>query len=128
MAELKRVYAAVDQEVALYKQEVFGQIAQFREANRPKLSTYFKYSQKVQALLYTTNAIERYNRHQAKIHASDRRQSAQNILYLVMMDISKKRSKKHCEWLEILFADCLLDWELISRKIYVTLITKEGNF
>ena len=50
MADLKRVYAAVDEETALYELEAFGEkwnskypkIAQSWEANWPKLSTYFK--------------------------------------------------------------------------------------
>ena len=48
MADLKRVYAAVDEETALYELEAFGEkwngkypkIAQSWEANWPKLSTY----------------------------------------------------------------------------------------
>lgn len=70
MADLKRVYAAVDEETALYELEVFGEkwngkypkIAQSWEGNWPKLSTYFKYPQEVRTLIYTTNAIEGFNR------------------------------------------------------------------
>ena len=49
MADLKRVYDAVDEETALYELEAFGgnakypKITQSWEANWPNLSTYFKY-------------------------------------------------------------------------------------
>ena len=75
MADLKRVYAAVDEETALYELEAFGEkwngkypkIAQSWEANWPKLSTYFKYPQEVRTLIYTTNAIEGFNRQLRKV-------------------------------------------------------------
>jgi putative transposase len=62
MADLKRVYAAVDEETALYELEVFEEkwglkypkIAQSWKSNWPKLSTYFKYPQEVRTLIYTT--------------------------------------------------------------------------
>ena len=127
MADLKRVYAAVDEETALYELESFGEkwngkypkIAQSWEANWPKLSTYFKYPQEVRTLIYTTNAIEGFNRQLRKVTKSKSvfptDDSLLKMLYLAMMDITKKWTDKRWDWgvihsqLEVLFADQLPD-------------------
>lgn len=125
MADLKRVYAAVDEETALYELEAFGKkwngkypkIAQSWEANWPKLSTYFKYPQEVRTLIYTTNAIEGFNRQLRKVTKSKSvfptDDSLLKMLYLAMMDITKKWTGKRRDWgvihsqLEVFFADRL---------------------
>ena len=101
MADLKRFYAAVDEETALYELEAFGEkwngkypkIAQSWEANWPKLSTYFKYPQEVRTLIYTTNAIEGFNRQLRKVIKSKSvfptDDSLLKMLYLAMMHITK---------------------------------------
>ena len=127
MADLKRVYAAVDEETALYELEAFGEkwngkypkIAQSWEANWPKLSTYFKYPQEVRTLIYTTNAIEGFNRQLRKVTKSKSvfptDDSLLKMLYLAMMDITKKWTGKRRDWgiihsqLEVFFADRLPD-------------------
>ena len=127
MADLKRVYAAVDEETALYELESFGEkwngkypkIAQSWEANWPKLSTYFKYPQEVRTLIYTTNAIEGFNRQLRKVTKSKSvfptDDSLLKMLYLAMMDITKKWTGKRRDWgiihsqLEVFFADRLPD-------------------
>lgn len=127
MADLKRVYAAVDEETALYELESFGKkwngkypkIAQSWEANWPKLSTYFKYPQEVRTLIYTTNAIEGFNRQLRKVTKSKSvfptDDSLLKMLYLAMMDITKKWTGKRRDWgiihsqLEVFFADRLPD-------------------
>lgn len=102
MADLKRVYAASNEETALYELEVFGEkwnakypkIAQSWEANWPKLSTYFKYPQEVRTLIYTANAIEGFNRQLRKVTKSKSvfptDDSLLKMLYLATMDITKK--------------------------------------
>ena len=125
MADLKRIYAAVDEETALYELESFGEkwngkypkIAQSWEANWPKLSTYFKYPQEVRTLIYTTNAIEGFNRQLRKVTKSKSvfptDDSLLKMLYLAMMDITKKWTGKRRDWgiihsqLEVFFADRL---------------------
>ena len=125
MADLKRVYAAVDEETALYELEAFGEkwnakypkIAQSWEANWSKLSTYFKYPQEVRTLIYTTNAIEGFNRQLRKVTKSKSvfptDDSLLKMLYLAMMDITKKWTGKRRDWgiihsqLEVFFADRL---------------------
>ena len=127
MADLKRVYAAVDEGTALYELESFGEkwngkypkIAQSWKANWPKLSTYFKYPQEVRTLIYTTNAIEGFNRQLRKVTKSKSvfptDDSLLKMLYLAMMDITKKWTGKRRDWgiihsqLEVFFADRLPD-------------------
>lgn len=127
MADLKRIYAAVDEETALYELEAFGEkwnakypkIAQSWEANWPKLSTYFKYPQEVRTLIYTTNAIEGFNRQLRKVTKSKSvfptDDSLLKMLYLAMMDITRKWTGKRRDWgvihsqLEVFFADRLPD-------------------
>ena len=70
MADLKAVYAAVDEAAALDALDPFAEkwdkkylkIAQSWRENWPNLSAYFKYPQEVRRLIYTTNAIEGFNR------------------------------------------------------------------
>ena len=125
MADLKRVYAAANEETALYELEAFGEkwndkypkIAQSWEANWPKLSTYFKYPQEVRTLIYTTNAIEGFNRQLRKVTKSKSvfptDDSLLKMLYLAMMDITKKWTGKRRDWgiihsqLEVFFDDRL---------------------
>ncbi len=127
MADLKRVYAAANEETALYELEAFGEkwnakypkIAQSWEANWSKLSTYFKYPQEVRTLIYTTNAIEGFNRQLRKVTKSKSvfptDDSLLKMLYLAMMDITKKWTGKRRDWgiihsqLEVFFADRLPD-------------------
>ena len=70
--------------------------------NRPNLSTYFKYPQEVRHLIYTTNAIEGFDRKLRKVTreksvfpADDR---LLKMLYLAMMDITKKWTGRRQEW------------------------------
>lgn len=75
MADLKRVYGAIDEETALYELEQFAtkwdskypKISVSWKAHWPELSTYFKYPQSVRTLIYTTNSIENFNRHLRKV-------------------------------------------------------------
>ena len=70
MADLKRGYAAVDEQTALAELDNFDEkwsskypkIAISRRSNWANLSTYFKYPQEVRTLIYTTNTIEGFNR------------------------------------------------------------------
>lgn len=125
MADLKKVYAAVDETTALSELESFGEkwngkypkIAISWRANWANLSTYFKYPQEVRTLIYTTNAIEGFNRQLRKVTKNKgvfpTDDSLLKMLYLAMMDITKKWTGKRREWgqihsqLEIFFADRL---------------------
>ena len=125
MADLKRVYAAVDEPTALSELETFDEkwsvkypkIAVSWRNNWANLSTYFKYPEEVRTLIYTTNAIEGFNRQLRKVTKNKgvfpTDDSLLKMLYLAMMDITKKWTGKRKEWgqihsqLEIFFEDRL---------------------
>ena len=125
MADLKKVYAAIDEQTALTELENFDdkwrgkypKIAISWSDNWANLSTYFKYPQEVRTLIYTTNAIEGFNRQLRKVTKNKgvfpTDDSLLKMLYLAMMDITKKWTGKRREWgqihsqLEIFFADRL---------------------
>ena len=75
MADLKAVYAAVDEDAALSALDAFSakwdakypKISSSWRDNWANLSTYFKYPQELRKLIYTTNAIEGFNRQLRKI-------------------------------------------------------------
>jgi len=113
MADLKRVYAAVDENTALYELDVFegkwgGKYPKISASWRegwPQLSTYFKYPKEVRTLIYTTNAIEGFNRQLRKVTKSKAvfptDDSLFKMLYLAMMDITKKWTGRRKEWGQI---------------------------
>jgi putative transposase len=78
-----------------------GLIASWRN-NWSQLSTYFKYPTEIRKLIYTTNSIENFNRQLRKvtktrtIFPSD--DALFKILYLAMMDITKKWAGKSWDW------------------------------
>jgi putative transposase len=127
MADLKKVYAAVDEPTAQYQLEVFDEkwggkypkIALSWRSNWVNLSTYFKYPQEVRTLIYTTNAIENFNRQLRKVTKSKSvfptDDSLLKMLYLAMVDITKKWTGRRRDWglihsqLEVFFADRLPD-------------------
>ena len=120
MDDLKAVYAAVDEQAALNALDTFGErrdkkypkISQSWRANWANLSTYFKYPQEVYRLIYTTNAIEGFNRQLRKVtraksvFPSDA--SLLKILYLAMMDIIKKWTGRRQDW-----SRSMLSWQSI---------------
>ena len=110
MADLKAVYAAVDEQAALDALDVFGEhwdkkypkISQSWRDNWANLSTYFKYPQEVRRLIYTTNTIEGFNRQLRKVTKSKSvfptDDSLLKMLYLAMMDITKKWTGRRQGW------------------------------
>ena len=78
MADLKAVYAAVDEPSALTALDTFSErwdqkypkISQSWRENWANLSTYFKYPQEVRRLIDTTNTIEGFNRQLRKVTKS----------------------------------------------------------
>ena len=104
MADLKKVYGAVDEETALYELEQFAakwdskypKISASWKAHWPELSTYFKYPQSVRTLIYTTNSIENFNRQLRKVSKNKsvfpNDDSLLKMLYLVQADITRSRT------------------------------------
>ena len=78
MADLKLVYAAQTEKTALNELELFKdkgdskypKIYKSWHDNWATLSTYFKYPEAVRRLIYTTNAIEGFNRQLRKVTKS----------------------------------------------------------
>ena len=125
MADLKKVYAAVDETTALTELDNFEEkwsnkypkIAISWRVNWANLSTYFKYPEAVRTLIYTTNTIEGFNRQLRKVTKNKSvfptDDSLLKMLYLAMIDITKKWTGKRKDWgqihsqPEIFFADRL---------------------
>lgn len=119
MKDLKLVYQAVTEEEVLAHldqlEEIWGKkypslIASWRN-NWPKLSTYFKYPQKIRKVIYTTNSIENFNRQLRKvtknrtIFSTD--DSMFKILYLAMIDITQKWTGTTWNWGQMLDQFCI---------------------
>lgn len=110
VADLKAVYSAVDEPAALEALEAFAEkwnkkypkIAASWQDNWPNLSTYFKFPQEIRRLIYTTNAIEGFNRQLRKVTKAKSvfptDDSLFKMLYLAMMDITKKWTGKRQDW------------------------------
>ena len=127
MADLKAIYAAVDEASALAALDAIAEkwdkkypkIARSWRDNWPNLSTYFKYPQEVRRLIYTTNTIEGFNRQLRKVTKSKSvfptDDSLLKTLYLAMMDITKKWTGRRQDWslihaqLSVFFADRMPD-------------------
>ena len=110
MADLKAVYAAVDEPSALTALDTFSErwdqkypkISQSWRENWANLSTYFKYPQEVRRLIYTTNTIEGFNRQLRKVTKSKSvfptDDSLLKMLYLAMVNITKKWTGRRQDW------------------------------
>ncbi|WP_270580344.1 IS256 family transposase [Butyricicoccus sp. OF27-2pH9A] len=110
MADLKAVYAAVDEDAALMALNTFSEhwdkkyptISQSWWANWANLSTYFKFPQELRRLIYTTNAIEGFNRQLRKVTKAKSvfptDESLFKMLYLAMMDITQKWTGRRQDW------------------------------
>lgn len=110
MSDLRRVYAAPTEDILLPElntfdekwSEKYSKIAKSWKDNWANLSTYFKYPEAVRRLIYTTNAIEGFNRQLRKvtkfktIFPSDG--SLLKMLYLAMIDVTKKWTGHRQDW------------------------------
>lgn len=110
MKDLKTVYKAPSEEIALIQLDEFEEkwankyptcVDSWRR-NWAELSTYFKYPQEMRTLIYTTNAMENFNRQLRKvtknksIFPSD--YALQKSLYLAMLDASEKWTQRIRGW------------------------------
>lgn len=113
MADLKAVYAAPTEDIALENLEDFGEkwnskypkIYKSLSERWATLATYFKYPEQVRKLIYTTNAIEGFNRQLRKVTKSKTvfptDDSLLKMLYLATMDITKKWTGRRRDWSQI---------------------------
>ena len=127
VADLKAVYGAVDEPAAMDAMDAFAEkwdgkypkISKSWRDNWPNLSAYFKYPEEVRRLIYTTNAIEGFNRQLRKVTKAKSvfptDDSLFKMLYLAMMDITKKWTGRRQDWsrihaqLSIYFAERMPD-------------------
>jgi transposase-like protein len=110
MSDLKRVYGAVDEPSALGALDDFDakwsakypKTAMSWRSNWANLATYFKYPQEVRTLIYTTNAIENFNRGLRKVTKAKAvfptDDALLKMLYLAMVDITKKWTGRRKDW------------------------------
>lgn len=113
MADLKKIYAAPTEDIALMELDIFDEkwgnkypkIAKSWRDNWVNLSTYFKYPEEVRRLIYTTNTIEGFNRQLRKVTKSKTifpsDDSLLKMLYLATMDITKKWTGRRKDWGQI---------------------------
>ncbi len=119
MKDLKLVYKADTEDLALEAldslDEKWGQkyptsIESWRR-NWPQLSTYFKYPSEIRKLIYTTNSIENFNRQLRKVTKTrtifPTDDALFKILYLAMVDITKKWTGKAWDWGQTLDQLCI---------------------
>lgn len=110
MADLKKVYAAPTEEAARDNLKAFGEkwndkyptIYKSWDDRWATLSTYFKYPEEVRKIIYTTNAIEGFNRQLRKVTKSrtvfPTDESLLKLLYLATADITKKWTSHRHDW------------------------------
>lgn len=102
MKDLKILYKAPTEELALKNLDIFEEkwvkkypmcVNSWRN-NWAELSTYFKYPQGIIKLIYTTNAMENFNRQLRKVTKNKtifpNDYALQKSLYLAMIDASNK--------------------------------------
>ena len=110
MKDLKAVYGAVDEQSALDALDAFAEnwdkkypkISKSWRENWANLSTYFKFPEEVRRLIYMTNTIEGFNRQLRKVTKSKSvfptDDSLFKMLYLAMMDITRKWTGRRQDW------------------------------
>ena len=112
--DLKEVYTAVNEPAALAELDRFQEkwggnysiaIRSWRN-NWDELATFFKYPEEIRRIIYTTNAMESYNRQLRKVTKSKSifpsDESLTKMLYLATMDITKKWTQSIRGWSQIL--------------------------
>jgi transposase-like protein len=126
MHDLKKVYKATTEELALLEldnlEDKWGNkypnaIKSWRN-NWVQLATYFKYPPEMRKIIYTTNAIENFNRQLRKVTKSKTifptDDALFKMLYLAMIDITKKWVSKPNGWGSILEQLCIYFEDRIS--------------
>lgn len=128
-ADLKLVYQAVNEEAALTQLDMFEEkwggkyplaINSWRK-NWTEMATFFKYPEEIRRIIYTTNAIESYNRQLRKVTKAKSifptDDSLMKMLYLATIDITKKWTTRIRNWSVILAQFAIYFNERISDYI-----------
>lgn len=108
--DLKSIYQAPSEEMALealdtleenWGKKYSASVASWRN-NWPQLSTFFKYPSEIRKIIYTTNAIENFNRGLRKVTKAKAVFPTDDALfksiYLAMVDITKKWTGTSWNW------------------------------
>lgn len=109
-ADLKRIYQADTEDIALVERDAFSekwddkypQISKSWISNWENLNTFFRYPKDIRKAIYTTNSIESLNSvirkaiKNRKVFPSD--DSAKKVIYLAIKAASKKWSKPIHSW------------------------------
>lgn len=109
LADLKKVYGAESEEIALANLESmqdswkkYGAVLDSWIEKWDSLSTYFCYGYRIRRLIYTTNTIEGFNRQLRKVTKNKAvfptDDSLRKTLYLCTRDIVKKWSMPYRDW------------------------------
>lgn len=109
MKDLKRVYAAESEEIAMGNLESMMENWKKYQAvlngwldKWENLSTYFSYGSQIRKLIYVTNTIEGFNRQLRKVTKSKalfpNDEALKKTLYLCTQDIVKKWSMPYRDW------------------------------
>ena len=110
MADMKKVYKAPTEESALLQLDLFEDkwndkypsCVRSWKNNWAELATYFKYPQEIRTLIYTTNAIEAFNRQLRKVTKNKAifptDFALSKSLYLAMADASLKWTSRVRGW------------------------------
>jgi putative transposase len=110
MADLKKIYGAVSEEMAMYALEEFGekwnakypQIYKMWSANWTDLAGFFKYPEEMRRLIYTTNAVEGFHRMLRKFTKTKTNyptdDNLRKSIYLSVREISKKWYQPVRDW------------------------------
>lgn len=119
MKDLKKVYQADTEQLAVdaldeldekWGKKYPSSVMSWRN-NWPQLSTYFKYPPEIRKIIYTTNSIENFNRQLRKVTKSrtifPTDDALFKILYLAMIDITKKWTGKTWDWGKTLDQLCI---------------------
>ena len=129
-ADLKLVYTAVNEDAALQAltslEEKWGDkyllaIKSWRN-NWEELSTFFKYPPEIRRIIYTTNAMEGYNRQLRKVTKTKTSfptdEALLKILYLATIDITKKWVQSIRGWSQILAQLSIYFDERLDNHLY----------
>lgn len=109
MRDLKRVYGAESEEIAMQNLErmmddwkKYGVVLENWLDKWENLSTYFSYGYQIRRLIYTTNTVEGFNRQLRKVTKSKalfpNDEALKKTLYLSTQDIVKKWSMPYRDW------------------------------
>lgn len=108
--DLKTIYKAPNEESALKNLALldtkwgkkYSVIIKSWQSNWDNLSTYFKYSQPIRELIYTTNLVEGFNRQLRKVTKNKvifpTDNSLKKLIYLALLDIEKKWNMPRHNW------------------------------